>query len=420
MSQDGKDPPTLEPSAKKKGDRPQFRLITGGAGKHEEPPEVPALVRSSLSQEGHDRLLRALRMLGAERAFLFVWDEQEFTLSEASACDETGAEPKDRSVMWSLLDRITSQRAPLVMAGTDDQPTDAMMSGITAPMRMAVAVPLLGRDVLLGVACFDKRIHKGQFVVSDAFAAALILSELGIDSKELPALQAGTAAARAHALKARDVLARLRDVLGPKCAQVAGMRASVHLAAPTDDALSFWHAQTHSDGTERYVLCRLSHGDVSPDVLVNRYLACVRTFSVMADGSMEDQLRSVAFELERASSTPFQLHITALELSPDEHAVTTWHAGSGSALAIAESGEARHLLTPLAPLERGSRDLARARHTLTRSEQLVCALGPSPLELRERLAPRDGTVLPTRAEKLYEAVGPGNSVWWFARDAAPP
>jgi hypothetical protein len=418
MSQDGKDPPTLEPGAKK--GRPNLRVIAGGAGIPSEPPEMPALARAALSPEGHARVLRALRMLGAERAFLFVWDEHEFTLNEACACDESGKEPTDRSVMWSLLDRITSQRTPLVMAGTDDQPTDAMMSGITAPMRMAVAVPLLGKDILLGVTCFDKRIHKGQFVVSDAYAAALILHELGVDAKELPALQNGGAAPKAQTVQARDVLARLRDVLGPKASQLVGMRASAQLCAPSDDALTYWHAQTHADGTERTILCRLVHEGVSSDVLVNRYLSAVRTFSVMADGNMEDQLRSMSFELERAHPSAFQLHVTAFELAPDEPHVTIWHAGTGSALAVSPTGESRPLLAPTAPLGRGGRELARDRHTLLRNEQLVCALGSTAIDLRERLPAHTRAVLSGRAAQLHEQVGPAHSIWWFARDGAPP
>jgi hypothetical protein len=419
MSQDGKDPPSLEPGAKK-GERPQLRVIVGGANQPSEPPEMHALARSALSPEGHARVLRALRMLGAERAFLFVWDDHEFTLNEACACDEHGKEPRDRSVMWSLLDRITSQRTPLVMAGTDDQPTDAMMSGITAPMRMAVAVPLIGHEILLGVTCFDKRIHKGQFVVSDAYAAALILNELGIDSKELPALQTGVASAKASVVQARDVLARLRDVLGPKTSQLAGMRAAVHLAAPSDDAFTHWHAQTHSDGTERYILCRVVQEGAPPDVMVNRYLSSVRTLSVMADGSMEDQLRSMIFELERAHSSNFQLHVTAFELAPDEPGITIWHAGTGSALALSPAGDARHLLSPTQPLGRGGRELARTRHTFARDEQLICALGSSPVDLRERLGARDGSVLAARAATLYNQVGNHQSLWWFARDATAP
>src|SRR5690606_8265707 len=103
MSQDGKDPPTPEPGARG-GQRPALRVIMGGGDGVSPPSQPPLLTQSSISDDARARLVRVVRALGAERAFLFVWDEEEFTLSEACAIDPSGNVPEDRSVMWSLLD----------------------------------------------------------------------------------------------------------------------------------------------------------------------------------------------------------------------------------------------------------------------------------------------------------------------------
>ncbi len=227
---DGHDPPKVGGLGTRQ-ERPKLRVIVGGGAGRSEHPEPPPLLRSSVSQEGKDRMLRTLRLLGAERAFLFLWNEEQFTLSEACVCDESGGEPRDRNVMWSLLDRITSQRAPLVMAGTDDQPSDSLMSGITPPLRMAVAVPLVSAHDLKGVACFDKRIHRGQFGTSDARAALAVLEALGLSAAHIPALS--EASGELPPLPtAPAIAARVLAEISPKPERALALGVRVELAMP--------------------------------------------------------------------------------------------------------------------------------------------------------------------------------------------
>jgi hypothetical protein len=366
MSQDGNDPP-LEPGAR--GKRPKLSVITGGGGARSELPEPPALARSSISAEGRDRVMRALRMLGGERAFLFVWDEREFTLSEACACDETGAEPRDRNVMWSLLDRITSQRTPLVMAGTDDQPSDALLSGVTAPLRMAIAVPLLLGDTLKGVACFDKRIHKGQFVAQDALAAVMVLRELGLEADSLDWLRSGTGTPARAPSHVCPLLALLRDLSSSETP--SGLGVKLQLAVPTEEEICFWHAAPRAEGGARLSLYRLRNMSSPTDQLVNRLLTCNRSLSLYAESSFEDHLHGLAFELERGQKEPFELHATALELGPEGRTVSIWQAGQGALLGVSPAGEVRVLAPPSRPLARGERKVTKERRELLPGERVV-------------------------------------------------
>jgi hypothetical protein len=396
MSTDGKDPPPPEQGAR--GKRPQLSVILGGGGIRSEHPEPPALARSSISQEGRERVMRALRMLGGERAFLFVWDEREFTLSEACACDETGAEPRDRNVMWSLLDRITSQRTPLVMAGTDDQPSDALLSGVTAPLRMAIAVPLLLGETLKGVACFDKRIHKGQFVPQDAHAAVLVLRELGLEAESLDYLRTGDgtpARAPAHVC---PLLALLRD-LSSCDGTPPGLGVKLQLSVPSEEEICFWHAGQRSDGAARLALYRLRNMGAPTDQLVNRLLTCSRALALYAESSIEDHLHGLAFELERGHTEPFELHVTALELSPERRSVSIWQAGQGALLGLSPQGALRTLAPPTRPLGRGERKVARERSELAPGERVMGVQ-------REGLFDAGGVLTPELAARRWSERAP--------------
>ncbi len=376
MAQDGHDPPKLGHLTASR-ERPKLSIILGGAMTPKAPPEESLMLRSSLSTEGRARLLRTLRMLGAERAFLFVWDDQEFSLSEACACDETGAEPRDRKVMWSLLDRITSQRAPLVMAGTDDQPTDAMMSGVTPPLRMAIAVPLISGDELRGVACFDKRIHKGQFVESDAKAAQAIMHALQLDAEHLKAL-ANDRQPALEPVGAPQITRAMTEALSPKIRQAPGLRIEAEVASPSAGEAHFWECHQLENGDLRFILGKLTSPVDHADLVVTRVLAAFRSATLLRDAGLREQLYSMGFEIERAGKEPYELHTLAIDWCNRDGTCSVGRAGAG-VVSEQSDGRARKLWDhDTRPFSHGVRESESTRVTLASGSKLIAELSGGP------------------------------------------
>lgn len=367
MSQDGKDPPTPEPGARG-GQRPALRVIMGGGDGVSPPSQPPLLTQSSISDDARARLVRVVRALGAERAFLFVWDEEEFTLSEACAIDPSGNVPEDRSVMWSLLDGVTSKRVPIALTGTDDQPREALMSGVTAPMRMGIAAPLTAQGQLKGVACFDKRIHKGIYAETDAQAVAGLLSALNIDAMHLSAMRRG--APLPEACTTVELAQAVRDALS--CDAVA---QSAQLAPPCVDELTFATGGASADGTKRHVLFRLVMHEAKDDLLVHHFLACMRSFAFPAEGSVPDLLEGLTFELGRTKQAPFELHVTALEHRPDAPTWRSWHAGTGALLIVHRDGSVDVTPAQHAPLTREQRKVLPLEHASVPDAKFICVHG---------------------------------------------
>jgi len=373
MGQDGHDPPKLGHLSALR-ERPKLSVIVGGALKPTKGPEESVLLRSSISTEGRARLLRALRMLGAERAFLFVWDDEEFTLSEACACDETGAEPRDRKVMWSLLDRLTSQRAPLVMAGTDDQPSDALMSGVTPPLRMAIAVPLFNGQDLKGVACFDKRIHKGQFVESDANAAGAIMAALCLDAQHLKAL-ASDEKLELGAVPAQEITQALIAALSPLPGSARGLRVDIDLCAATAGEAHFWSSHELERGVIRLLLSRLQSPITHADLLVTRMLAAYRAATLLREAGLREQLHSMAFEIERAGREPYALHTLAIDYNPHDGSVSVGRSGTGRVSLVSQGTSSPLWQDSGVPFSHDVRESTSSQLALSPGEQLVCELG---------------------------------------------
>ncbi len=375
MGQDGQEPPKLGhlPALR---ERPKLSVIVGGGLIPKAPPEESVILRSSFSTEGRARLLRVLRMLGAERAFLFVWDDQEFTLSEACACDDTGAEPRDRKVMWSLLDRITSQRAPLVMTGTDEQPTDAMMSGVTPPLRMAIAVPLIFGEELRGVACFDKRIHKGQFVESDANAAGAIMRVLQLDAAHLKGLSKDELPALAE-VSAPQIAQAMIEALSPSTREVQGLRIEATLAAPTAGEAHFWECHELENGVVRLILGKLTSPTEQADLVVTRVLAAFRSATLLKEAGLREQLHSMAFEIERSGSAPYTLHTLAIDWCRRDGTCTLGRAGTGIVSERAADGTTKLWEEEAPAFTQGVRESASSTVKLAPGASLLCELSPS-------------------------------------------
>lgn len=373
MGQDGHDPPKLGHVSALRG-RPKLSVILGGALKPTKGPEESVILRSSLSTEGRARLLRTLRMLGAERAFLFVWDDQEFTLSEACACDESGAEPRDRNVMWSLLDRITSQRAPLVMAGTDDQPSDAMMSGVTPPLRMAIAVPLINGQDLKGVACFDKRIHKGQFVDADAGAALAIMDALALNAEHLKSL-ATEEKSNLCAVPAKQITQALIGAMSPALGSAHGLHVDAQLAPASAGEAHFWSRHELENGSVRFLLSRLQSPMAHADLMVTRVLAAYRSATLLREAGLREQLHSMAFEIERAGRDSYMLHTLAIDYNPRDGAVSVGRTGNGRVSLASQGASAPLWQDTGVPFSHGVRESVSTQLQLSPGEKLVCELG---------------------------------------------
>ncbi len=381
MPQDGHDPPQLG-HVVIVGSRPKLTVIMGGAAKPQPPPlpepaEESVILRSSLSADGRARMLRTLRALGAERGFLFVWNDEQFTLNEACACDNTGGEPLDRKVMWSLLDRITSQRAPLVMAGTDDQPTDAMLSGVTPPLRMAIAVPLICGEQLRGVACFDKRIHKGQFVDDDAKAAHAIMRALQLDVEHLNGLadEQQPALVPVHAPQLADAL---NAALSPSTGLVHGLHIEAHLAPASEGEAHFWTRHELETGSVRMVLGRLTNPVEHAELLVTRMLSARRAADLLRDQGIREQLHAMAFETERTGKEPYALHIIAIEWCAWNGTCTISRAGCGVVREHAEQGTRQLDFEAAAPFSHGVREYVTTSVDLAKGSSLSCELGFAP------------------------------------------
>ncbi|RSM40104.1 hypothetical protein DMB66_57560 [Actinoplanes sp. ATCC 53533] len=115
-----------------------------------------------------------IRLLSAERAYLFLTDEREKLIPHLGR-DAAGNDLTEIVGYGStLVEQARQSREPLVVTGTDEGAALGSQSAVAHGLRSIMVSPLLHDGRLLGVLYLDSRIAKGMFTTADVGVLAVI------------------------------------------------------------------------------------------------------------------------------------------------------------------------------------------------------------------------------------------------------
>jgi diguanylate cyclase (GGDEF)-like protein len=153
-----------------------------------------------------------IRILGAERAYLFLVDEGGDELVPAGGRDAEGndlGEPTGHSS--TLVERVRATREPLVVTGPEDGDARGAQSIVLHGLRSIMVAPLLRDERLAGVVYLDSRVAKGIFTADDVGVLVAITSHVVVALETARAAQLEAAITRAN--QQRDLAETMRDAL---------------------------------------------------------------------------------------------------------------------------------------------------------------------------------------------------------------
>jgi diguanylate cyclase (GGDEF)-like protein len=146
------------------------------------------LALSMASSQVHDpdelawvALDQLIAQLGAERAFLFLADDDGQVTRPSAARNADGENLVDASDYAStVVERVRVERTALVVTGTDEGAAIGSESTVQHGLRSILAAPLMLEGRFLGVVYLDSRLAKGIFTTEDVEILAAISNHIAI------------------------------------------------------------------------------------------------------------------------------------------------------------------------------------------------------------------------------------------------
>lgn len=111
-----------------------------------------------------------VKVLGAERAFLFLTDSDS---EDGGLILRAGRDTQQNDLIESedysstVVNKVAVSREPLVVTGTEEGEMIGSESAVAYGLRSIMAAPLLMRERLIGVVYLDSRLAKGMFKTAD-------------------------------------------------------------------------------------------------------------------------------------------------------------------------------------------------------------------------------------------------------------
>ena len=205
----------------------------------------------------------AIRILGAERAYLFLTDtkgvdsEQPDRLLPHLGRDADGADIDVLTGYGStLIEGVRLSREPLVVTGTDEGAALGSQSAVMHGLRSIMVAPLLLDARLLGVIYLDSRIAKGMFTSSDVGILTAITNHV---AAALETARAAQLAVAVHAAEQqRDVADTIRQALTEVTATLDPAEVLARLAATLSRSLTGDDARLIQRNGDKLILTDLA------------------------------------------------------------------------------------------------------------------------------------------------------------------
>ncbi|GAA2539803.1 hypothetical protein GCM10010435_03930 [Winogradskya consettensis] len=163
-----------------------------------------------------------VRLLGAERAMLFLVDSAKGRLTPYVGRDASGRDLAELSgYSTTVVTKVRKSREPLVVTGTEEGAALGAESVVQYGLRSMLVAPLELDDRLLGVVYLDSRVAKGVFTVDDVDVLTAITHHIAVGLETARAAQLEVAVAAANrqrdlAETLRRAMARLTGTLDPE------------------------------------------------------------------------------------------------------------------------------------------------------------------------------------------------------------
>ncbi|MGZ3709124.1 MAG: SpoIIE family protein phosphatase, partial [Bdellovibrionota bacterium] len=350
----------------------QSSTIAGYTSQHQR--QLDALLQLSLASsqvfdpdvQAKVALREIVKLLGAERAFLFLFQAGEKnTLVMSAGQDSEGRELHSLGGYSStVVESVRNSKRALVVSGTEQGAILGSESAVAYDLRSIMAAPLLVRDTLIGVVYLDNRLAKGVFTGDDVGILQALASHIAIAIETARATQVEME--RKSFEKDLEVTGAVQSLLLPGKdtfhSPEIGMAAFYRPASKSGG--DWWWYDVRADGKILILLGDVTgHGPGSAMMTT----AVVSSYSTLQaiHHSTEDiagTLKIMGENLRKLTGGSYLMSMSVIEIDPRNARLRWWAAGSPPFFILGADGKTETVLEQSSPLglaEAGVKEVVR-------------------------------------------------------------
>lgn len=276
---------------------------------------------------------KLIKILAAERGFLFLCGAGDEPLKMLAGRDRDGNDTPAERLPRSLIDRVRTTRAPLVISGTEEGEALGFESVRAHELRSMICAPLMLGKRFNGVVYLDSSLSKGVFTESDLEILRAIATQIAISQETARSAQREI---ERHAMeKDLQLTAAVQGLLLPKRDTWAehDMRLCAFYEPASQAGGDFWFADRLPDGGLRVLVADVTGHGAGAAMVTAAVAGCYRTLrSAAADLPAEDVLEEIHKALRVICEGNYTMPAALVQL--DASGVGRWWSAAAPPLLI--------------------------------------------------------------------------------------
>lgn len=279
-----------------------------------------------------------VRILAAERGFLFLWDEQRKKLTLLAGRDAKGLDLPEQRMPSKLIAHVCATRDPLVVNGSEQASAQGFDMAVAHNLRSMICAPLMLRERFTGIVYLDSSLAKGVFTDGDLDILQGIALQIAISQETAQAAQREIE--RGALERDLEVTAAVQSLLmPPEDTLVAGNLQLCAFYEPVSHAGGdLWQLARLQDGTLRLLVADVTGHGTASSMVTAAVAGCHRALSGLSSVfTGEDLLCHIDRVLRETCGGQFTMPSCLIDLRPDG-TTTLWSAAAPQVLVQRSDG----------------------------------------------------------------------------------
>ncbi len=314
-----------------------------------------------------------VKVLGAERAFLFLAQPDGTVVRDVGRDHEGRDVPADAKFSTTAVERVRVTGAPIVVTGTDEGDLIGSQSAVAQGLRSIMAAPVMLRNRLVGVIYLDSRVAKGVFTEPDLEILVAVGNHIAIAKEtaktaqielERTALEKDLEVTRA----VQSMLLPAKDTYRSNHVSLAGFYRPA-----SQSGGDWWAYDARPDGTTVVIVGDVTGHGAGAAMVTAAVASAYRTIvGRNPEIGVNETIDAMNAALKSLTAGVYRMTMSIAVIDPQRNEVAWWNAGGPPIfLSRARDQSINAVAAPSGALGGADYSLVEKRFEFTKGDRLI-------------------------------------------------